>query len=169
MEKEKTLTVTLDQAREWYKKVGELRELALRCFSEEDLLKDSMPKTCVECLRIYMKSNEGEYINNESIVAPVSSSKILHSLCDRNILPNGMAKPMLALCQLLICREVYRDGWKPDWTNEETKYVIEYYGNKIIKEEYIGTSYILSFQSEEIRNEFYKNFKDLIEEAKELI
>lgn len=161
------LSVSFEQAREWYKKGGELKKLALQCFSEEDLL-NSIYKTWEECLHIYRKSHGGEYIKANSEIEIVMHASS-HSLCDRNILPNGMGKPMLALMQLLICREVYRNGWKPDWTDNEDKYVIECDDNRVIKEYYISTSRILSFQSEEARNEFYKNFKDLIEEAKELI
>lgn len=71
--------------------------------------------------------------------------------------------------QLLVCREVYRQGWKPDWEDTSVKYVIRNNDNKIDKGCYNSISFILSFQSREIRDEFLENFKDLIEEAKELI
>ena len=41
--------------------------------------------------------------------------------------------------------------------------------DKIVKITYLFNSKVLSFQSEEIRDQFLENFKELIEEAKELI
>lgn len=77
---------------------------------------------------------------------------------------------MLALCQLLVCREVYRQGWKPNWFDSKTKkWVIECVNDNITSMTYMQTSKVLSFQSEEIRDRFLENFRDLIEEAKELI
>ena len=87
-----------------------------------------------------------------------------------NDIPIGLGKPMLALCQLLVCREVYRQGWKPNWKDDkEIKYCIERVENYITKETYELTARVLSFQSTEIRDEFLENFRDLIEKAKELI
>lgn len=87
-----------------------------------------------------------------------------------NDVPKGLGKPILALMQLLVCREVYRQGWKPDWTNgDENKYCIINDIDKITKITCLFNSKVLSFQSKEIRNKFLENFKDLIEEAKELI
>lgn len=168
MEKEKTLTVTLTEAQEWYKKGGELKELALTLFNDEELKKE-LPKTWKACFKTMYEGKGAEFINGLSEIKNISGIYSLDIVGDRKLLPIGMGKPMLALCQLLICREVYRDGWKPNWTDENLKYVIEYYGGDIQTIHYKRTSCILSFQSEELRNEFYKNFKDLIEEAKELI
>lgn len=87
-----------------------------------------------------------------------------------NDIPKGLGKPMLALCQLLVCREVYRQGWKPDWTNtNESKYCIINNFNKIETSINASISKVLSFQSNEVKEKFLENFKDLIEEAKELI
>ena len=34
----RTITLTLDKAKEWYKKGGELREIALQAFNIEELI-----------------------------------------------------------------------------------------------------------------------------------
>jgi hypothetical protein len=73
------------------------------------------------------------------------------------------AQASIALAQLSQLREVYRDGWKPDWGDEnQAKFVIDFYDNKIAISLYIDTSVFLSFQSAEVRDEFLNNFRDLI-------
>lgn len=133
------------------------------------LLKESkkeLPKTWEEC---YEQLGKGEYIDEESKICNYIT-QYGASKNTENILPIGLGKPMLALIQLLVCREVYRQGWKPDWTNEnENKYCIINSDNKIKAIDYIFVGRVLSFQSEEVRDQFLENFKDLIEEAKELI
>lgn len=74
--------------------------------------------------------------------------------------------------QLLICRDAYwklAGDWKPDWTNNiQDKHVISTLHGKIAST-VTRNKYILSFPTVEMRVEFYKNFKDLIELCKELI
>lgn len=87
----------------------------------------------------------------------------------KNILPNkATAEAFLALMQLIQLRDCYRQGWKPDWGDYTTKHCI-IFGGVVYIGWAIGEQRVLSFQSEEIRDEFLKNFKDLIEKAKELI
>ena len=128
--------------------------------------KEKLPKTWEECCELL---GEGEYINNESIICNYTPH-CGASKANENILPTGLGKPMLALMQLLVCREVYRQGWKPNWTNRnENKYCIVKDSNEIKTPIHVFISRVLSFQSAEIRDKFLENFKDLIEEAKELI
>jgi hypothetical protein len=74
------------------------------------------------------------------------------------------------LRRLLICRDAY---WKI--AGEENKgnidYVICYAGGKIIRTNIPNSAYnhILNFSTEEMRDAFYENFKDLIESCKELL
>jgi hypothetical protein len=80
------------------------------------------------------------------------------------------AKASIALAQLSQLREVYRNGWVPDWKDDDKyKYCIEFYTNKIYTDKYTNTSQFLSFQDEETRDLFLENFKDLIEQAKTLM
>ena len=81
---------------------------------------------------------------------------------------------------LLICRDAYwkiageqmglGKPWEPDWRNSnEDKYCIEYsYGriNSVTTNIY---NYILAFPTAGMRDAFYENFKDLIEQCKELL
>lgn len=89
---------------------------------------------------------------------------------NKNLFPNKeTAEAFLALMQLIQLRDCYRQGWVPDWKDGTEKYVIVQYDNVLSYEVCQRISRVLSFQSVEIRNEFLKNFRDLIEEAKELI
>lgn len=161
------LPVTLDTAKEWYNKGGELKDLALQCFNESEL-SNELPVTWEECLLRYSNTNRTEYIGSNSVIDEIDF-ELGEFDEDKNLLPIGIGNSLLALCQLLICREVYRNGWKPDWESKVPKYSITYSCNKINKKINIHTAHILTFPSEEARDAFYDNFKDLIEASKELI
>lgn len=134
----------------------------------EIILKESkkeLPETWEEC---YKQLGKGEYIDIDS---QISSNIILTNPCkeSQGTLPVGFARPMLALMQLLVCREVYRQGWKPDWKDHKNKYCVHYTYGKIVTGSSMYINSILTFQSQEIRDKFLENFRDLIEEAKELL
>lgn len=75
--------------------------------------------------------------------------------------------------QLLICRDAYwkiAGDWKPDWTKaDERKYCIVNTEGNITKWVQKTTNKIFAFPTEEMRDAFYENFKDLIEQCKELL
>lgn len=124
----------------------------------EIILKESskeLPKSWEDC-RIMLKEEDKEYFND---------------ICETLYIgvPKGLLHPIMALCQLLECRHVYRKGWEPDWEDDSTKYYIEYFDGEIDIDQNLHFSRVLSFQSKEIRDKFLENFKDLIEKAKELI
>lgn len=86
------------------------------------------------------------------------------------------------LAELLICRDAYwkiageqmglGKPWEPDWKEKDGgyRYCIRNQSNKIVlSNEWLGENYILSFPTAEMRDTFYKNFKDLIEECKEFL
>ena len=80
------------------------------------------------------------------------------------------AEAFLALMQLVQLRDCYRQGWKPDWScdGQQKHSVVTYFG-EVCTDTCTITKGVLSFQSEEVRDEFLNNFRDLIEQAKELI
>lgn len=60
--------------------------------------------------------------------------------------------------------------WKPDWKNRELKKYCIYYETGIIQKGIcVYHNSILAFPTEEMRDAFYDNFKDLIEKCKELL
>ena len=84
------------------------------------------------------------------------------------------------LQKLLICRDAYwkiageemglKKPWEPDWKSIDKKYNIYNYRG-VISYDYFTVidRCILAFPTEEIRDAFYNNFKDLIEQCKELL
>ena len=90
---------------------------------------------------------------------------------DKNIFPTiEEAEACLALAQLCQLRDRYNDGWKPDWDSmSETKYVLEISRNIVVKNFYGNRHKILAFKTEELRDKFLENFRDLIETAKPLL
>ena len=78
----------------------------------------------------------------------------------------------MKLQRLLIFRDAYWKlvgDWKPDWEDKTDKYVIANYNNHIVLDVRWHSSTKLSFPTKEMRDEFYNNFKELIEECKELL
>lgn len=85
------------------------------------------------------------------------------------------------LGKLLICHKAYRKiageemglgkPWEPDWSNfNDGSYpTITKCNNRIIKTSIYTHDCILAFPTEELRDIFYENFKDLMEQCKELL
>lgn len=90
---------------------------------------------------------------------------------DKLMLPNEeTAEAFLALMQLIQLRNCYNNGWEPDWTDVSGhKYVIINRRGELVETCSITMSYVLAFRTEELRAQFLKNFRDLIEIAKPLI
>ena len=96
---------------------------------------------------------------------------LIRSPYNKNYLPDkASAEQHLALMQLHQLRDCYRQGWKPDWSDDNLKFLISQ-GNKgacVIKTRYHSSAF-LSFQSERIAELFLANFQDLIRAAGDLI
>ena len=81
--------------------------------------------------------------------------------------------------RLLVCRDAYwkiageqmglGKPWEPDWKDSNFKYCLKKMGDNIEKSSEMTISCILAFPTEEIRNIFYNNFKNTIEQCKELL
>lgn len=140
MKEERNITLTLDKAREWYKRGGELKEIALQAFTKEEL--NPLPKSWEEYCKGYK--------------VPV----MIFGQC----IPNKY----IALWKLELLRDCYRQGWEPDWISDIPIDSI-FIANKEINVTKFYLKHFLSFQSEEIAKEFKKNFESLILEAEEFI
>ena len=110
------------------------------------------------------------YINTNAEIHSVSSI-YKPERHDKNLWPTyELAEAALALSELMNYRDVWNDGWEPDWTNgHECKYVIETTHNLLKKTEYYNANTPLSFKTEELRDKFFDTFKDLLEIAKPLL
>lgn len=117
----------------------------------------------------YIKKNTHKYvyyINN----AYELYGCYLYNNESKNILPTfRLCEGIQALYRLLCLRHEYINGWEPNWEADDAKYVIQFNGSDIQVQEYCHISRVLSFQSEELAQEFVKNFKGLILRAKELL
>ena len=133
-----------------------------------EIVKIGLPKTWEEfCGDNPIKKNE-YFIDEYGEITYAAEKHRATNL--KNILPNKeTAEAFLALMQLIQLRDCYRQGWKPDWKDGSKKHCIVVYDSYIHKESYLKLNTTLSFQSEEIRDKFMKNFSELIEKAKELI
>ena len=89
---------------------------------------------------------------------------------------------LISFTQLLICRDAYwkiageemglGKPWKPDWDDDEwpDMYYISFDGKCLEKEKgYPCCNMILIFPTEDMRDAFYENFKELIIECQELL
>ena len=88
------------------------------------------------------------------------------------LVPKGTHGAVSALCKLLIYRNAWWEklGWKPDFENGlVAKYVIYNCQGGVTTGVAGIDSAILAFPTEEVRDKFAETFKDLIEEAKELL
>lgn len=167
---ERNVKISLDKAREWYKKGGEFKELALSAFTENEIITSALPNTWEEFCEMYPVKDDEWYIGtNSNIIRMFQGKRYTLHCC--NILPSQQAaKAHLALMQLHQLRDCYRQGWVPDWKDEsQTKWVICLEENILTIEYNYYFSQFLSFQSKEIAEKFFNNFKGLIETAGDLI
>ena len=139
-------------------------------FEDKDVeLSNTWEVWCIKCERdefVYI-DDYSKIKKSESGKSPVSVSTIQ----DKNLIKGeSRAKAFLALMQLMNLRDEYRQGWEPNYGDDSSdKYAITYYGTAIKCKMFVHYSAILSFQSADIRDKFLENFKELIEQAKELI
>ena len=90
-----------------------------------------------------------------------------------NVILNGYNSVLLEeFGKLLICRDAYwklADNWKPDWNNISDKHCIYVVGKEMWSKECQTRQCTLAFPTAEMRDAFCENFKDLIEQCKELL
>ena len=132
-------------------------------------IKPQLPKTWEEfCRQNKIEKNECYLDACSCIVKALIRERCEDS--DRNVLPNKqVAEAHLALMQLHQLRDCYRQGWEPNWRNTSSKHCIRKQGNSYIIVCCGISVTFLSFQSREIAYEFLTNFRELIEQAGDLI
>lgn len=157
---EKTIKLSLNQARKMYGKNPEMDELLLANFSKDELIKKELPTKFEQLSKL-----KGYVISSDTSVLWVQAERPAYA-STRNIFFNSkIANSALAMAQLSQLMAVYNDGWEADWgNNTQSKYVISRKCNKIMTETLHTLYYFLAFKSAEIRDEFLKNFEPLIKE-----
>ena len=123
------------------------------------------------------------YAVRKSPKYPNSYEECCKVLLERASIRNDIgykAELLINLQKLLVCRDAYwkivgeemelDKSWEPDWSNAaQTKYCITVSENIIILNYTQVKNRILAFPTKEMRDAFYENFKDLIEQCKELL
>ena len=160
----RTIEIPLDTAKRWYKQGGELKEIALGAFSEQELIGDRLPKTWDEyCAK---HGDMGVIIKASIGTAYVALNK--HVFSDYK-----QAQAHITNMKLHLLRDEYRQGWLPDWSDNCNKYGIKW--NMIAGKAKLDIAWckynpiFFSFPTDEIASEFLTNFRELIEEAGDLI
>ena len=154
------IELPLDTAKRWYKQGGELKEMALGAFSEKELIGDGLSKTWDEyCAK---HGDMGVIIKASLGTAYVALNK--HVFSDYK-----QAQAHITKMKLHLLRDEYRQGWKPNYNIRQDKYTIIYSNNWGLTVGIYQTPRFLSFKSREIAEEFLTNFRELIEEAGDLI
>ena len=123
---------------------------------------NELPKTWKD-----LKYVSGAYISDLSNITTINSIKTDSSA--KNIFPTKeLAEAVLALAQLLQLRDKY-NGDNKGFIYNKYNYCITFFNNSIFKSHDSYTQRVLAFRTIELRDEFYNNFKDLIEIAKPLL
>jgi len=88
-------------------------------------------------------------------------------ICDYDLFNSeDKARAFVALGKLIQLRDAWWGEWRPDWKDNEFKYSIGIYFNRIDITYHANLSYILAFPTAEMRDDFLSTFRDLIEQAK---
>ena len=74
-----------------------------------------------------------------------------------------------ALKKLILLRDYYNEGWQPDWNDNTTKYSIEVEVGEIVGRNHHCNARIMSFKTNDVRNKFLEEQKELLETAKPLL
>ena len=155
------IEISLDTAKRWYEQGGELKDMALGAFSEQELIGDRLPKTWDEyCIK---HGEMGDRIKASLNTAYTMINKYTFS-------DYKQTEAHIAMMKLHLLRDEYRNGWKPDWKDGNLgKYVIESSKGECYVAIYIHISSFLAFQDKKTAEEFLTNFRELIEQAGDLV
>ena len=129
--------------------------------------KRKLPKTWEEWVETNPYIEEEFYISTLSTVDVQDNYGDRSKFCYNNLSTKEDAEGLLALIKLKRLRDCYNDGWEPDWEDgTQLKFCISLNCNEIIPYSSHHQHYFLAFRTQELRDEFLYNFRDLIEEAK---
>ena len=163
MEKEKRITAPDGCEIE---KVKIVDGVAVVTFKEKER---KLPKSWEEFCDMFTVQGGECYINDLSDIRQCVPGCARRIGRDKNLLPDyATAEAVLAMCQLIQLRNYYNGGWVPDWTDGEKRFTIDFYEGETWGGEVISTPEILHFKSRDLRDEFRRNFRPLIEKLKPL-
>lgn len=175
VKEERNITLTFEKAQEWYKKGGELKEIALQAFTEKEL--NPLPKTWEEFCEKHPIQDHEAFINftNGSITVCKECAGSGLGIWMRKpekdrckCVSQKSAEAHLAMIQLEQLRNCWLNGWEPIWDCSE-KWCIRLWGNELGVGVATHISRFLTFPTNEMAREFLECFRDLIEKARDLI
>lgn len=147
------IEISLDTAKRWYEQGGELKDMALGVYTLEEM-GYSLPKTFEEFLGISERWN---------IAVPEQ-------------LYNDAIPKIAAVKKLILLRNFYNNHWNPKWGDlMDDKYAIDIdYDTNTGKFVYsvmrvYKPYFFLVFNNRKHAEEFLENFRELIEQAGDLI
>lgn len=133
-----------------------------------------LPKTWQEyCDKTMIGENEAVIIDNHLDGPTIIQKGFIREPRDpfkhKMLLPSEeVARQFVALMQLYRLRDCYRQGWVPTF-NRTSFGIIRGIEGHLSIDKFMYSSRFLSFQTKEIAKEFLTNFRDLIEQAGDLI
>ena len=149
------ISLPLETAKRWYEQGGELKDMALGAYTLEELGFE-LPKTFDEFLGVMERWN---------IATPEQ-------------MYNDAIPQIAAVKKLMLLQTFYNNGWQPNWKEMvEDKFSIirnyiketdEYKYGVEVKYSPIYSTWLV-FKSKKLADEFLNNFRELIEEAGDLI
>jgi hypothetical protein len=167
----KAANLSLETAREFYKQGGPAKQFALDNYTEKELTEKVLPKTWEELERVvgFFVTNISDITSNSAIF--ISDPPDSPETFNRNTFVTvEQAQASIALAQLSQLKHVYCDGWVPDWRkSEEMKYTIYFTKDVMYCDTMMHSHHFLSFPTVKLRDEFLRNFRDLIWQAKPLM
>lgn len=85
--------------------------------------------------------------------------------------PQDITLRHIALIQLHQLRDCYRRGWAPDYSDHNSELIWSIIKRRgvLMVGNFVYDSHFLSFPTKELAEEFLNNFRDLIEQAVDLI
>jgi hypothetical protein len=170
-----------------------LAHLGEKLFNETEMKKMKIGQTAeFSCPDGYIfKDEHGNIINATKIVLEKKKKeypktyeeccKVMNYCCNPVATKTTHKEELIRKFQFLL---LYRDAywkiageemglgkpWEPNWETLDKKYDIYNYRGVISHDDFtVVDRCVLVFPTEEMRDAFYKNFKDLIEECKELL
>ena len=160
----RTIEISLDTAKRWYEQGGGLRDLAIGAFGDKMLIGNRLPKTWDEyCIK---HGEMGDRIKASLNTTYMTINKYTFS-------DYKQAQAHIAIIKLHLLRDEYRNGWKPNWCDNNDKYGIKWNFSARNKELTVArcnwNTLFLSFSTCELAEEFLTNFRELIEQAGDLI
>ena len=115
-----------------------------------------------------MEGKDSYYFNE--IVGKICSAKFKEDFILSEFVDDEDVVAIVAFSKLRKLRKQWIGEWKPDYNNyNEVKFTIITAENEISKGERYTVSCSMSFPTEEMRDEFFNCFKDLLEQAKTLL